>query len=129
MGLKCEKNFVCEGGVIENFLVFSNSFLKWYEAVYMVWRVFFFSSRRRHTRLTCDWSSDVCSSDLAFHVRRTARERYGIDDELIGLRGDLAVADLSAIRQLAARMNAERPPEAPAVSAGEIGRASCRERV
>src|SRR6266480_4851617 len=27
---------------------------------------FFFSSRRRHTRLTCDWSSDVCSSDLRF---------------------------------------------------------------
>src|SRR6266480_5352854 len=27
---------------------------------------FCFSSRRRHTRLTCDWSSDVCSSDLAF---------------------------------------------------------------
>src|SRR6202041_4195505 len=26
-------------------------------------RPFFFSSRRRHTRLTCDWSSDVCSSD------------------------------------------------------------------
>src|SRR6266480_113855 len=25
---------------------------------------FFFSSRRRHTRLTCDWSSDVCSADL-----------------------------------------------------------------
>src|SRR6266571_5791510 len=25
--------------------------------------IFFFSSRRRHTRLTCDWSSDVCSSD------------------------------------------------------------------
>src|SRR6266571_2147824 len=25
---------------------------------------FFCSSRRRHTRLTCDWSSDVCSSDL-----------------------------------------------------------------
>src|SRR5690242_4909165 len=24
---------------------------------------FFFSSRRRHTSLTCDWSSDVCSSD------------------------------------------------------------------
>src|SRR5438477_4985711 len=28
------------------------------------WCFFFFSSRRRHTRLTCDWSSDVCSSDL-----------------------------------------------------------------
>src|SRR5690242_17601174 len=27
--------------------------------------LFFFSSRRRHTRLTCDWSSDVCSSDLS----------------------------------------------------------------
>src|SRR6266487_6061553 len=27
-------------------------------------RVFFFSSRRRHTRWTGDWSSDVCSSDL-----------------------------------------------------------------
>src|SRR5256886_7775246 len=26
---------------------------------------FFFSSRRRHTRFDCDWSSDVCSSDLA----------------------------------------------------------------
>src|SRR6266571_5764214 len=29
-----------------------------------MFRIFFFSSRRRHTRLTCDWSSDVCSSDL-----------------------------------------------------------------
>src|SRR5256885_9056126 len=27
-------------------------------------RMFFFSSRRRHTRLQGDWSSDVCSSDL-----------------------------------------------------------------
>ena len=26
---------------------------------------FFFSSRRRHTRSLCDWSSDVCSSDLS----------------------------------------------------------------
>src|SRR2546430_11599844 len=32
---------------------------------------FFFSSRRRHTRFDCDWSSDVCSSDL----RRRAAER------------------------------------------------------
>src|SRR5688572_32076647 len=29
---------------------------------------FFFSSRRRHTRFDCDWSSDVCSSDLACTV-------------------------------------------------------------
>src|SRR6478736_5570288 len=27
--------------------------------------IFFFSRRRRHTRFDCDWSSDVCSSDLA----------------------------------------------------------------
>src|SRR5688572_32080736 len=29
---------------------------------------FFFSSRRRHTRFDCDWSSDVCSSDLSARV-------------------------------------------------------------
>src|SRR5256885_9381282 len=34
---------------------------------------FFFSSRRRHTRLQGDWSSDVCSSDLAVD-----------DDEIVG---------------------------------------------
>src|SRR5256885_8703046 len=32
--------------------------------VYHVSCLFFFSSRRRHTRLQGDWSSDVCSSDL-----------------------------------------------------------------
>src|SRR5438034_11346088 len=32
---------------------------------------FFFSSRRRHTRSLCDWSSDVCSSDLSFHMWRS----------------------------------------------------------
>src|SRR2546422_8998582 len=31
---------------------------------------FFFSSRRRHTRCSRDWSSDVCSSDLAYNKRR-----------------------------------------------------------
>src|SRR5256885_3979878 len=31
---------------------------------YLSCRFFFFSSRRRHTRLQGDWSSDVCSSDL-----------------------------------------------------------------
>src|SRR5689334_2221004 len=34
-------------------------------------RVFFFSSRRRHTRWNCDWSSDVCSSDLNVNERAT----------------------------------------------------------
>src|SRR2546430_8690294 len=32
---------------------------------------FFFSSRRRHTRFDCDWSSDVCSSDLRQFLSRT----------------------------------------------------------
>src|SRR2546430_4099197 len=31
---------------------------------------FFFSSRRRHTRFDCDWSSDVCSSDLTTSTTR-----------------------------------------------------------
>src|ERR1039457_3344786 len=34
--------------------------------------IFFFSSRRRHTRLQGDWSSDVCSSDLGFASSRVA---------------------------------------------------------
>src|SRR5688572_32459489 len=33
--------------------------------------IFFFSSRRRHTRFDCDWSSDVCSSDLALGTAQT----------------------------------------------------------
>src|SRR5690242_1780097 len=43
-----------------SFFIFSTSFFSLF--------FFFFSSRRRHTRLTCDWSSDVCSSDLFVHV-------------------------------------------------------------
>src|SRR5438477_12490467 len=39
---------------------------------------FFFSSRRRHTRLTCDWSSDVCSSDL-FRVIAKWMRLAGVD--------------------------------------------------
>src|SRR2546430_7258497 len=35
--------------------------------LYQFYFHFFFSSRRRHTRFDCDWSSDVCSSDLAAH--------------------------------------------------------------
>src|SRR2546430_8035647 len=36
-----------------------------FAVVYRFFFFFFFSSRRRHTRFDCDWSSDVCSSDLA----------------------------------------------------------------
>src|SRR5437879_8091422 len=39
---------------------------------------FFFSSRRRHTRYIGDWSSDVCSSDLAY-------AHAGVEPQLMGL--------------------------------------------
>src|SRR5215213_10977868 len=41
----------------------------------MLFFFFFFSSRRRHTRLVSDWSSDVCSSDLALAPFRDTVER------------------------------------------------------
>src|SRR5258706_7051706 len=37
---------------------------------------FFFSSRRRHTRLVSDWSSDVCSSDLTERIMRDPVDTY-----------------------------------------------------
>src|SRR5687768_18575285 len=40
--------------------------------------VFFFSSRRRHTRCSRDWSSDVCSSDLAGDPRASGRAAGGL---------------------------------------------------
>src|SRR2546430_3332984 len=49
---------------------------------------FFFSSRRRHTRFDCDWSSDVCSSDLRLEVLNPAEpspiplERVEADEAL-----------------------------------------------
>src|SRR5256885_10899477 len=39
---------------------------------------FFFSSRRRHTRLQGDWSSDVCSSDLPAHPPRRPLHAHGL---------------------------------------------------
>src|SRR5205085_9438265 len=40
------------------------SFVFYFVFVFFFVFFFFFSSRRRHTRFDCDWSSDVCSSDL-----------------------------------------------------------------
>src|SRR5256885_9979627 len=52
--------------------------------------MFFFSSRRRHTRLQGDWSSDVCSSDLhLFRCRQTNRERP-IARRTLAMLADLA---------------------------------------
>src|SRR5882762_1135327 len=44
---------------------------------------FFFSSRRRHTRFKCDWSSDVCSSDLAGRPRTACQYQGGAKREMI----------------------------------------------
>src|SRR5438445_13118576 len=63
--------------------------------------LFFFSSRRRHTRYWRDWSSDVCSSDLTGLMRMV---------HCTNPNGAGVVAHV------------QRPP-------GQIGRASCRERV
>src|SRR5689334_25117511 len=55
---------------------------------------FFFSSRRRHTRWNCDWSSDVCSSDLVriearqlrAALRQRPRDALHVIDPLIAAR-------------------------------------------
>src|SRR5947207_2143689 len=46
---------------------------------------FFFSSRRRHTRSLCDWSSDVCSSDLLDRICISAAAPYIMDDLHLGV--------------------------------------------
>src|SRR5256885_9882748 len=53
---------------------------------------FFFSSRRRHTRLQGDWSSDVCSSDL----KLTVRQRDAVLLGRLAQHGEGVVADLVA---------------------------------
>src|SRR5256885_8383059 len=69
--------------------VVSSTMRRWAIVVYS----FFFASRRRHTRLQGDWSSDVCSSDL---VRSDARaSRHRIDAQA-------AKAQLGAFYRLAA---------------------------
>src|SRR5262249_59295641 len=80
---------------------------------------FFFSSRRRHTRLVSDWSSDVCSSDLFL----TGPRRDAIVGDLVEAHHD-GRSDAwywrQAIRAVASAFLAE---------IRQIGRASCRERV
>src|SRR2546430_1667931 len=54
-------------------------------------RFFFFSSRRRHTRFDCDWSSDVCSSDLPVFVSDLEGKILQANDavsQLLGFRQD-----------------------------------------
>src|SRR2546430_3236546 len=53
---------------------------------------FFFSSRRRHTRFDCDWSSDVCSSDLQMSV--TGVLAVGMLFVIVARQIDLSVGSL-----------------------------------
>src|SRR5689334_24494035 len=85
---------------------------------------FFFSSRRRHTRWNCDWSSDVCSSDLDGKLtllkRRGISERNGFKPSSIDLDdGQIVVGRLADDLRGIGRAGRELH---------EIGRASCRER-
>src|SRR3989475_10818100 len=101
---------------------------------------FFFSSRRRHTRFDCDWSSDVCSSDLL--VRRVARVlQISKCSMVLAKAGDqlgvvVAAYENPMLRNL--QIELVRYPEIQrALATGrtvlvedvQIGRASCRERV
>src|SRR5436309_4554922 len=104
--------------------------------------LFFFSSRRRHTRFSRDWSSDVCSSDLG--TKRpglrlltvgtdcSVGKKYtalAIDKELRarGLASDFRATGQTGVL-ISGRGLAIDAVVADFIS-GEIGRASCRERV
>src|SRR5256885_2836139 len=56
----------------------------------VVYDVFFFSSRRRHTRLQGDWSSDVCSSDLSGAGKKPGRCVGAADQDREGGAGHSA---------------------------------------
>src|SRR5690606_40409930 len=85
--------------------------------------LFFFSSRRRHTSFSRDWSSDVCSSDLACETEQWLAgecRNYGGDEcsrEQLAFNGD--VDDTDAFR--------DHPTEGSEDKRSEIGRAPCRE--
>src|SRR5256885_7885001 len=86
---------------------------------------FFFSSRRRHTRLQGDWSSDVCSSDLfeapALDAQKRDTVTYGVDGYLkIERDSGYNRCYNTPIQQNIVIGNDNQ---------AKIGRASCRERV
>src|SRR2546430_14042127 len=76
----------------------------------MVFFFFFFSSRRRHTRFDCDWSSDVCSSDLvpveavlptgtkALVFGNRGDGRFVPREVRVGLRGDSLIEIVEGLR-------------------------------
>src|SRR5688500_19118520 len=81
---------------------------------------FLSSSRRRHTRLQGDWSSDVCSSDLRFCAASFA--------EADRLAAAAKKAAQKRAREAAERARPKWVKPLLNFSMSEIGRASCRER-
>src|SRR5438309_2747916 len=97
---------------------------------------FVFSSRRRHTRWNCDWSSDVCSSDLPRTIAKGARPVKAVNlsqlssVELVARLGDEnRWVRRTALRLLGDRKDRSLVPRLRKLVREEIGRASCRERV
>src|SRR2546430_10400809 len=86
--------------------------------------VFFFSSRRRHTRFDCDWSSDVCSSDLNLDKPKMSM----MLDGPMGKR-DVMAATSKGVSNARSFEVGDLPEAFEVEPNDEIGRASCRERV
>src|SRR5260370_27641689 len=88
---------------------------------------FFFSSRRRHTRFKCDWSSDVCSSDLfPSFLFSSASDPWCAS--AICLDSASPIPDTSGL-VVKNGTNRLAVLAIPGPSSAKIGRASCRERV
>src|SRR5256886_4057361 len=89
---------------------------------------FFFSSRRRHTRFDCDWSSDVCSSDLGGLGAHSVLECVGLEQSTATALGIVRAG--GAVGRVGVPQNTTIPlGDETFYKNAKIGRASCRERV
>src|SRR5260221_9970802 len=86
---------------------------------------FFFSSRRRHTRSLCDWSSDVCSSDLKLEGGAMTLKTEKKAPLMHVSIGKTSVETKKLVENIEALMKSLSSQ----IIGLKIGRASCRERV
>src|SRR5205807_5974870 len=85
--------------------------------------LFFFSSRRRHTRLQGDWSSDVCSSDLELAVAMEGGQRVPLQPSQVCGQTGVAPNNFRKYMEELQRCGLAD------MKGSKIGRASCREGV
>src|SRR5690349_23875725 len=90
--------------------------------------IFFFSSRRRHTRSLRDWSSDVCSSDLPRNVHFASFTHSAAKDAKWTFRGGWLNHEGAAPDETVTPLLPEGTRN-EFTGGFKIGRASCRERV